>query len=140
MVNAISAAPQTVAVNSGVIFNSSKVNTGCSAVHEDGSARFVLVKPGVYLVEFVANIAIPDGAVGPVSVALSVDGETANGTNAIFTPAALNEYGNVSISTLVRVYGACGGNVSVSVVNTSTLPISVQDANILIFRECGGNV
>lgn len=137
MIDAINAPLQTVAIGGGVVFGNSRIRTGCSARHEEGSSRFVLLKPGIYLVEFVGNIALPaGGTAGPISVALSVDGEIVSGTNAIFTPAAAEEFGNVSISTLARVYG-CGGNVSVAVVNTSGVPIDVQDANLLIFRECG---
>lgn len=137
MIDAINAPLQSVAIGGGVAFGNTRIRTGCSARHEPGSSRFVLLKPGIYLVEFVGNIALPaGGVVGPISVALSVDGEIVAGTNAIFTPAAVEDFGNVSVSTLVRVYG-CGGNVSVAVVNTSGVPIDVQDANLLIFRECG---
>lgn len=138
MIDAVNAALQEVAAQGGVVFNANRIRTGCTVRHESGSSRFVLLKPGIYSVHFVGNIAIPTGgAVAPIAIALSVDGETVTGSTSIFTPAAVDEYGSVVISSLVRVYG-CGGNVGVAVINPGTAPINVQDANLIIKRECGG--
>lgn len=139
MIDAVNAAIQLVPENGGVIFDAPRIRTGCTVRHEPGSSRFVLLAPGIYLVQFTGNIALPEGgAVAPVSVALSVDGETVAGSEAIFTPAAVDEYGNVSIASLVRVYGCGAANVGVAVVNTSGAEINVQDANLLILRQSGG--
>jgi len=139
MIQAVSAAIQTVEAGGGIVFGSPRIQTGCTVRHEEGSSRFVLLAPGIYSVRFGGNIAVPEGGtVGPISVGLSVDGEGVTGSEAIFTPTAVEEYGNVSIDTLVRVYGCCAINVGVSVVNTSDAEIDVQDANLLIVRECGG--
>ena len=92
----------------------------------------------MYLVQFIGNIALPTGGtVAPISVGLSVDGEVIAGTEAVYTPAAVEEFGNVTAATLVQVYGCggCGGNVSVAVVNTSGVPIDVDNANLLIVRQ-----
>lgn len=143
MIDAVSNAIQLVDVGSGVVFENTRIMTGRTVRHEAGSARFVLLAPGIYSVYFSGNIAIPTGgAVGPISVALSVDGESITGSDAIITPAAVEEYGNVSANALVRVYGCgnCPANVGVAVVNTSDIPINVQDANLIIIRECGGGV
>lgn len=138
MIDAVSNAIQLVSVGGGVVFDNTRIRTGCTVRHEEGSARFVLLAPGVYSVHFSGNIAVPEGeTVGPISVALAVDGETITASDAIVTPAAVDEYNNVSVSSLVRVYG-CGG-ASVAVENTSDIPINVQDANLIIIRECGGN-
>lgn len=141
MIDAVFAPIQTVAVNGGVVFGAPRIRTGSTVRHEEGSSRFVLLAPGIYFVHFVGNIAVPTGGtVGPISIGLSVDGEGITGSEAMFTPAAVDEYGNVTLSALVRVYGccACATNVGVSVVNTSEIEINVQDANLIITRECGG--
>lgn len=140
MIDAVSNAIQLVAIGGGVVFENTRIRTGGAVRHEEGSARFVLLAPGVYSVHFSGNIAVPAGeTVGPISVALAVDGEAVTASDAIFTPAAVGVYGNVSVNSLVRVYGCgCNANVGVAVVNTSAIPINVQDANLIIIRECGG--
>jgi hypothetical protein len=141
MIDAVSNAIQLVPLGGSVMFENTRIMTGRTVRHEEGSARFVLLAPGIYSVHFSGNIAVPTGeTVGPISVALSVDGETITGSDAIITPAAVEEYGNVSVTALVPVYGCgrCLANVGVAVVNTSDIPINVQDANLVIIRECGG--
>ena len=132
MIYAVNDAIQLVGISDGVDFNAARIHTGCAARHEDGSSRFVLLKPGIYSVDFNANIAVPTGQTpGPIQLTLNVDGEIYTGTDAITTPVAVDIYSNVSLHALVRVFG-CGGNVSVSIVNTSATPINVQDANIVV--------
>ena len=138
MINAINSVVQTVPAAGSVVFDGNGYVTGYSVRHTAGSSRFVINQPGVYLVQFIGNIALPEGGtVAPISVGLSVDGEVIAGTEAVYTPAAVEEYGNVTAATLVQVYGCggCGGNVSVAVVNTSGVPIDVDNANLLIVRQ-----
>jgi len=86
-----------------------------------------------YIVDFGANIAIPTGeTVGPISVAYQVDGSTLQGTTMIVTPAAVEEYFNVSRATNVGIFQNCCQ--SFAIINTSTIPILVQNANVLISR------
>ena len=87
----------------------------------------------VYLVDFGANIAIPTGeTVGAISVAVTLGGATIPASTMIVTPAAVEEYFNVSraINALVRK-GCCE---TLTVRNTSTIPILVQNANIIFDR------
>ena len=50
-----------------------------------------------YLVDFGANIAIPTGGtVGAISVAITIDGATIPSSTMIVTPAAVEQYFNVS--------------------------------------------
>lgn len=136
MIDAVNVAPQTVAVNAPIVFNNTRVVTGCSARHEEGSGRVVLLKPGVYTVSFNANVSLPTGAtVAPINLDITQDGEPISGGKMIYVPAAVDTLDSVSSTVLVRVY-SCGCCVPVSVRNTSTQPITVQDANIVITREC----
>ena len=136
MIDAVNVAPQTVDVNGTVAFGSTRILTGCSARHEPGSGRFVLLKPGVYEVEFNANVSLPTGAtVGPIELAIVQDGEAVAGSAMIYTPAAVDTLGNVSATILVRVY-ECGCCTTLSVRNDSASEINVQDANFVITRHC----
>ena len=96
-----------------------------------------------YQVTFNGNIAIPaDGTVTPISVALAIDGEPILTSTAIFTPAAADEYGNVTSTAIITVPKGCCFNVSVE--NTTAVPttpaganapaINVQNANVTVQR------
>ena len=136
MIDAVNVATQAVATNATVVFASTRVFTGCSARHECGSGRFVLLKPGVYEVSFNANVSLPTGAtVAPITMDILQDGEALAGSRMIYTPAAVEELGNISATVLVRVY-ECGCCSTVSVRNSTTQAIDVQDANLVITRHC----
>lgn len=86
-----------------------------------------------YFVDFGANIAIPTGqTVGPISVALSLDGSTVVASQMIVTPAAVEQYFNVSRAMNVSVFRNCCETITVR--NTSSIPILMQNANIVIDR------
>lgn len=131
---------QTVAAGQNVVFTETPVRCCRGNIqHREGSGVFRLRSPqnGVarYRVTFGGNIAIPTGsAVGPISIALSVDGEPLVSATATVTPAAVNEFNNVF--TAVFVEAACGCCATVAVENTSTIPILVNNANIIIERVC----
>lgn len=86
-----------------------------------------------YYVDFGANISIPtDGTVEEISLALTVDGATVPSSTMRVTPAAVNEYFNVSRAIDVSIWRNCCQTVTVR--NTSTQPIQVESANIIFSR------
>ena len=96
-----------------------------------------------YQVTFNGNIAIPTGGtVSPISIAIAIDGEPIPTSSAIYTPAAVDEYGNVTSTAIITVPRCCCFNVSVE--NTSAVPttpaganapaINVQNANLTVTR------
>lgn len=86
-----------------------------------------------YQVTFNGNIAVPTGeTVGPISVAISIDGEPLESSEAIVTPAAVDNYFNVTSTAFVTVPKGCCFNVSVE--NTSDIPINVQNSNLVVVR------
>lgn len=94
-----------------------------------------------YQVTFNGNIALPDGStVGPISVALAIDGEPVLASCAIVTPAATEDYFNVTSTAIITVPKGCCFTVAVE--NTST-PVTaggvapavlVQNANLTVTR------
>lgn len=141
-------AVQAVALNSPVLFTASiPCNKGC-VFHEDETGIFTL--RGItnncfarYQVTFNGNIAIPEGgAVTPIAVALSVQGEERPTSRAIYTPAAVDEYGNVTSTAIITVPKGCCFSLAVRYVDatasdpatTPTPTINVQNANIVINR------
>lgn len=101
-----------------------------------------------YQVTFNGNIAIPDGGtVGPISVALAIDGEPIQTSRAIVTPAAAapapptsENFFNVTSTAIITVPRGCC--FSVAVENTSgpaavggvAPEILVQNANLTVAR------
>lgn len=87
-----------------------------------------------YDVDFGANIAVPTGeTVGEISVAFALDGNTLAGTEMIVTPAAVEEYFNVSRDTNVSIWKGCCQTLSIR--NTSTIPILVEYANVTFEKK-----
>lgn len=132
-------AAQTVAVNQAVLFTETAVPGNCSMIHREGSGLVGLrgLPNGQFrarfLVEFGANIAVPtDETVGPVSLAIAINGEPVVTSSMISTPAAVDQYNNVSASIYIDVPIGCCSQVSIE--NTSTIPVSVQNANLIIER------
>ena len=94
-----------------------------------------------YQVTFNANIALVEGAtVGPISVALAIDGEPIQTSRAIITPAAVDEYGNVTSTAIITVPRGCCFTVAVENTSAPVAPgdaapeINVQNANLVVSR------
>ncbi len=113
--------------------------------HRDGTGTFMLSgwvprrscgchsKTAGYLVDFGANISIPTGGtVEAISVAIQLDGNTVPATTMTVTPAAVNEYFNVSRAVNVGVWSGCCESIAIR--NVSDQPIQVQNANVIFSR------
>ena len=94
-----------------------------------------------YQVVFNGNIAVPtDGTVGAIAVALAIDGEPIQTSRAIVTPAAVDEYFNVTSTAIITVPKGCCFSVSVENVSEGATPadtptaINVQNANVVVSR------
>ena len=87
-----------------------------------------------FLVTFSGNIAIPTGGtIEEISLAIAIDGEPLQSTRMRVTPAAVENYFNVSAQVFVDVPRGCC--VTVAVENTSTQSVNVQNANLIVTRE-----
>lgn len=140
-------AVQAVPLNQPAIFTASIPCTKGYVYHEDETGIFILrgITSGCfarYQVTFNGNISIPeDGEVTPIAVALTVNGEPRVTSRAIFTPAAVDEYGNVTATAIVTVPKGCCFTLSVRYVaadedpaTTPTPVINLQNANLVINR------
>lgn len=114
---------ESVALNAPIPFiDSIRCNKGY-VFHQNGTGIFVL--RGItnncfarYEVEFTGNISIPDGGeLTPIATAIVVSGEERIGSRAIYTPAAVDEYGNVTSRAVIDVPRGCCFTVSVEYVN-----------------------
>jgi hypothetical protein len=137
---------QSVDLNAPVTFYASIPCRNGYVIHENGQGIFTL--RGItsncfarYQVTFNGNIAIPAGTVVPIAVAIAVNGEPRPTSRAIFTPAAVEEYGNVTSTAIVTVPKGCCFSLSVravsgvtDVADTPAPAISVINSNLVINR------
>ena len=131
-------AVQLVQANQDVIFTETAVCGNNSIIHREGSGITTL--RGLtnqcrarFKVFFSGNIAIPTGGtVEPISLAIAVDGEAIGPTVMIQTPAAVEQFSNVASAVYLNV--PCGCCSRVSVRNTSTQAINMQNANLIVER------
>lgn len=139
-------AVQTVALNAPVLFTASIPCTKGYVYHEDEAGIFIL--KGVttnqcfatYQIVFNGNIAIPTGGtVAPIAIAIAINGEPKLTSRAIYTPAAVGDYGNVTSTAIVKVPKGCCFSLSIESVaadptETPAPAIEVQNSNLVISR------
>jgi len=132
-------AQQTVAPNQVVLFTDVAVRGNNSIMHREGSGLVSLrgltccQSRARFKVSFGGNIAVPTGGtVGPISVAIAIDGEPVTSTKMIVTPAAVEEFFNVNRDVNIDVPAGCCAQISVE--NTSTGDILVENANLMAER------
>ncbi len=131
-------AAQTVAANQNVLYTNVAVSGNSSIVHRSGSGLVTL--RGLtnqcrarFRVTFGGNIAVPTGGTaGAIQLSAAINGEAVPSTTMITTPAAVAEYGNVSTALYVDVPRGCCAQISVK--NTGTADILVQNANLIVER------
>lgn len=139
---------QQISLNAPAIFTASIPCRRGYIYHEDETGIFIL--KGItqnqcfatYQVTFNGNIAIPEGGTaGPIAVAITVNGEPRPTSRAVFTPAAAEDYGNVTSTAIIKVPRGCCFSLSVESVPASADPtvtpapvIEMQNANLVINR------
>lgn len=129
---------QQVAAGQNIVFTETPVSGSNCIVHREGAG--IVTLRGMtnqcrarYKVSFGGNIAIPTGgAVAPISVALSVEGEALGSATATVTPAAVEDFFNVFTAVFVEVPRDCC--IAIGVKNISTGTIEVENANLIVER------
>ena len=141
-------AVQEVTLNAPINFTVSIPCTRGWVYHEDETGIFILRGMtnqcfATYRVTYNGNIALPEDAteVVPIAISLTVNGEPRPTSRAIFTPAAVDEYGNVTSTAIIKVPRGCCFSLSVEHVAASVDPtvtpapvIEVQNSNLVIDR------
>lgn len=141
-------ANQNVSLNNPIVMNATIPCTSGCVYHENETGVFVLKGKtnncfARYQVTFNGNVAIPTGgAITPVALAISVCGEPRLTSKAIYTPAAVEEFGNLTSTAIITVPRGCCFNMSVDYVDattddpatTPTPSITVANANLVISR------
>lgn len=139
-------AVQVVLPNQPVILEDSIPCTKGYVYHRNQSGNLILrgITPNCfarYQVTFNGNISVPTGGtVGAIAVALAINGEPIQTSRAIVTPAAVEEYFNVTSTAIITVPRGCCLDISVENVSEGATPaatpiaINVQNANLVVSR------
>ena len=135
MISSYSTISQAVAVDGTINFDTTRVLTGCTVKHADGTPTFTLTKPGYYFVAF-------DGVISGTTAGI-VTVELLNGADAV--PAALasttiaaGDAATLNFATIVRVLPSCpsiDNTTKLSVANTG-VATTFTNANINITKLC----
>ena len=135
MISSYSTISQAVAVDGTINFDTTRVLTGCTVKHADGTPTFTLTKPGYYFITF-------DGVISGTTAGI-VTVELLNGVDAV--PAALasttiaaGDAATLNFTTIVRVLPSCpsiDNTTKLSVANTG-VATTFTNANINITQLC----
>lgn len=141
---------QLVAFGSNLLMlDSIPCRNGC-VIHDNGTGiitlRGIVNNPCAnftrYRVVCNCNIALPTGAtVGPIAIAITENGEEIPTSKAIVTPAAVEEFWNVSVDKIITVARGCCPTVAIENVLPGIDPatevgvaINVRNLNVVINR------
>lgn len=137
MINAYIAVPVAVAAGANVLFTDSRArtNTSCHCKggwlnHDDGSGRFLITRPGIYMVS--VGIQATAAAAGDVAFAITANGETLAGTAMAETIAAADDVAQLATTALLTV--PCGASITVGVQNTGAVDATVNAASLVLTR------
>lgn len=142
---------QNVALNSPILLSNS-TSCSCGNIESENQTGVFILRgskrnsncncPAQYRVFFNANVALPDGAtVTPINVALTLGGVPIPSSLATITPAAVEQFNNITCSDIVKV-PQCGYlQLAVESVADASDPtvtpapvISVKNASLTIER------
>lgn len=129
---------QTIEANEAVMFTQVLSSGSQSILWRVGSGIVTLRGIGPQLrsrfrVTYHANVALSaDATVAPIEIAVRVSGETLAPSRAVSTPAAVEEFNNVSATTLIDVPAGCC--VQISLANIGTSSIDTENVDMIVER------
>ena len=135
MINSYSTLSQAVAVDGTLNFDTTRVLTGCTVKHVDGTPTFTLTKPGYYYVTFNADVL--GTAAGDVTAEL-LNGSVAIPGATSTTTIAVGDTASIAFATIVKVLPSCAAidnTTTLTILNTG-VAVTYTNANINITKLC----
>lgn len=135
MINAYTNISQPVAAGGTINFDVTRILTGCTIIHADGTPTFTLTKPGYYFVVF--DGVITGTTAGTVTVEL-LNGSTPIPGTIASTTIATDGVATLNFATIVRVLPSCPSidNTTKITVSNSGVDTTFTNANINITKLC----
>lgn len=138
MINAYVTTPVAVAAGANVLFTGSRARTNGSCycnggwlTHEDGSGKFLISRPGIYLVGVGAQVTSAVAGTD-ATLAITANGEALAGTAMAETITAADDVAQLATTALVRV--PCGASITVGLANTGADEITINAASLTLIR------
>lgn len=145
MINSVQELPLVLTSNTdNISFATDVLRTRCANCcgflnHTMGSALYQITKPGIYEISYNANIT--STTAGVVGLAIRLNGEELDGSEADTEITTVGNYENVSASRLIRVCGNGSATITVGSVptidGTATQIPTVKNVSLIITRKSG---
>ena len=135
MISTYTSISQAVAADGTLNFDTTRVLTGCTVKHADGTPTFTLTRPGYYFITF--DGVVTADAAGTVTVELLNGADPVPGAIAS-TALAADGIATLNFTTIVRVLPSCpaiDNTTKLSVLN-SGIGATFTSANINITKLC----
>lgn len=129
---------QSIDSNQNVLFTTSSHNKSSSIFHDDGSG-IITLKGATnqsrvrFKITFGGNVALPTtGTAGPISLAITLNGEPILSSTVITTSATAGPYNAVDKTIFIDI--PCGCCAQISIRNTTTQTINTQNVVLIVER------
>ena len=135
MISTYSSISQTIAADGTLNFDTTRVLTGCTVKHADGTPTFTLTRPGYYFITF--DGIVTSATAGTVTVELLNGADPVPGAIAS-TALVADGIATLNFSTIVRVLPSCpaiDNTTKLSVLN-SGIEATFTSTNINITKLC----
>lgn len=131
--DAATVALQAIGANGFVEFVANTETSGCSIVHTAGSNTVQLISPGLYLINFNADLTAD--AAGDITIQMLNNGVALAGAGSTITAVVDTDY-QIAFSALVRILPSCcyvnnTGNIQVQLSAAGT----VTNAHITVVKQ-----
>lgn len=129
---------QTLAPGQALAFDKRILGCSCGCCHRNGSSTVKILNGGTHKIAFHGNIAVPTGVTPPttgVQLQIALSGSPLPESTMTVTPAAADQFFNVSSDIVEKTCKCCKSFDTVTIVNTGTTNVTVAaGANLIVER------
>lgn len=136
MISTYSNTNQIVPVDGLINFDTTRIFTGCTVQHADGTPTFTLTKPGYYYVTF--NAVVTATATGNITAELINGNDQVPGALSSTTIGTANDVSSLAFATIIRVLPSCAAidNTTKLTINNAGIEATYTNVNINITKLC----
>ena len=135
MINSYTITSQAVTTDDTLNFDTTRILTGCTVQHADGTPTFTLTKPGYYFITFNGEVT---GTTAGVVVVELINGNLTIPAARASVAVTADEAASLSFATIVRVLPSCPSidNTTKLAILNSGVDTTFTNANINITKLC----